>query len=105
MGKAWKTFKSKLITEYVNKDRTPCMKYRFVSSDTSDAFVQMKTTAEFQQQSTTHKAIQAQNTHPHRLSNAGYAGKIPQWMSDDDEAIRSEVSPPFTRIANKRAQN
>ena len=87
----------------MNKDRTPCTKYSFVSSDTWDTFVQMKTTDEFQQQSAAHKAIQAKNIHPHRLGTAGYAGKHPVWLSEDNVAIQSQVSLPFAEIIDERA--
>lgn len=105
MGKAWKTFKSTLVTEYVNKDRTPFMKYHFMSPDIWDAFVWVKTTAEFQQQSAAYKAIQTQNRHPHRLVTARYTGKILQWRREDKEAIQWEASPPFARIIDERARN
>lgn len=105
MGKAWKNFKSTLVTKYVAEDVTPFTKYPFVSPETWEAFVQMKTTPEFVQQSAAHKDLQSQNTHPHRLGTAGYAGKIPQWRMQDEVAIRSEASPPFAGIANERARN
>ena len=50
------------------------------------------------------KVLQTRNTHPHRLGTAGYAGKIPQWRREDEEAIRSEASPPFAGIADERAR-
>ena len=49
MGHTWRTFKSTLVTKYVNTGRTPFTKYKFLSRDIWDAFVQMKTTAEFQE--------------------------------------------------------
>lgn len=58
MEKVWKTFKSTLVTEYMNKDQMPFMKYQFMSRDTWDTFMRMKTTAEFEEQSAAHKAIQ-----------------------------------------------
>ena len=57
MGKAWRTFKSTLVTKYVNTGRTPFTQYKFLSRDIWDAFVQMKTTAEFREQSAAHKAL------------------------------------------------
>ena len=100
MGKAWKTFKNTLVTEYMNKDRTPFTKYQFVSRDTWDAFVWMKTTVEFQEQSAAHKALQAQNTHPHKLGTAGYVGKTAQWAAEDQNA-----TGPFAGITDVRAQS
>lgn len=77
----------------------PFTKYKFLSRDIWDAFVRMKTTAEFQEQSAPHKALQAQNTHPHKLSTAGYAGKTTQWAVEDENATR-----PFDEITDERAR-
>ena len=63
----------------------------------------MKTTAEFQEQSAAHKALQTQNTHPHRLGTAGYAGKTAQWAAEDENAtglfaeIKDERARPWLR--------
>ena len=42
IGKAWRTFKSTLVTKYVNTGRTPFTAYKFLSWDIWAAFVQMK---------------------------------------------------------------
>ena len=57
IGKAWRTFKSTLVTEYVNTGRRPFTKYEFLSRDIWDAFVQMKTATEFKEQSAAYKAL------------------------------------------------
>ena len=100
MGHAWRTFKSMLITKYVKTGRTPFTKYRFLSRDIWDDFVRMKTTAKFQKQSAAHKALQAQNTHPHKLGTAGYAGKTTQWAVEDKNA-----TPSFAEITNERTRS
>ena len=100
MDHAWRTFKSTLVTKYVNTGRTPFTKYKFLSRDIWDAFVQMKTTAEFQEQSAAHKALQAQNTHPHKLGTAGYAGKTTQWTAEDENA-----TGPFAGITDEHARS
>ena len=58
MDHAWRTFKSILVTKYVNKGETPFMQYGFLTWEAWDAFVAMKTTAEFKEQSAAHKALQ-----------------------------------------------
>ena len=58
----------------------------------------MKMTAEFQEQSAAHKALQAQNTHPHKLGTAGYAGKTKQWAAEGENA-----TGPFAGITDERA--
>lgn len=98
IGKAWRTFKSVLVTRYVNTGRTPFTAYKFLSRDIWDAFVQMKTTPEFLEESATHKALQTLNTHPHQLGTAGYAGKTTQWAAEDENETR-----PFAEITDERA--
>ena len=98
MGHTWRTFKSTLVTQYVNTGRTPFTKYKFLSRDIWDAFLRMKTTAEFQEQSAAHKAFLVQNTHPYKLGTAGYTGKTTQWMAEDENATR-----PFAGITDERA--
>ena len=98
MGKAWRTFKSVLVTKYVNTGRTPFTAYKFLSQDIWDAFVQMKTTAEFRKQSAENKALQTLNTHPHKLGTAGYVGKTAQWAAEDQNETR-----PFAEITDERA--
>ena len=68
-------------------------------------FVAKKTTDDFRSESAAHRALQAKNKHPHRLGTAGYAGKIPQWRDQDQQASRSNVSQPFPVITDERARN
>ena len=98
MDHAWRTFKSILVTKYVNKGETPFTKYRFLTRETWDAFVAMKTTAEFKDQSAAHKALQTRNTHPHRLGTAGYAAKSTQWAAEEENA-----TGPFPDITDPRS--
>ena len=99
MGKAWRTFKSTLVTKYVNTGRTPFTAYKHISRDIWDAFVQMKTTAEFREQSAAHKALQTLNIHPHKLGTAGYAGKTAQWAAEDENS-----TGPFAEITDECAR-
>ena len=94
MCHAWRTFKSVLVTQYVNKSETPFTRFPFLTRETWDAFVAMKTTDEFKEQSAAHKAIQARNTHPHRLGTAGYAAKSAQWEAEEN---------PFPDITHPRS--
>ena len=57
MDNAWRTFKSVLVTKYVNMGETPFPKYGFLTRETWDAFVAMKTAAEFKEQSAAHKDL------------------------------------------------
>ena len=54
---AWRTFKSTLVTKYVNTGRTPFTKYKFLSRDIWGAFVQMKTMTKFKEESAAHKTL------------------------------------------------
>nr|CCI55309.1 PH01B001I13.5 [Phyllostachys edulis] len=98
MCHAWRTFKSKLVTKYMNTGRTPFTKYPFLMRDIWDAFVAMKTTAKFKEQSAAHKALWTQNTHLHRLGTAKYMGKSAEWATEDENA-----AGPFLEITDPRA--
>ena len=104
MDRAWRTFKSVLVTHYVNKSETPFTKFPFLTRETWDAFVAMKTTDEFKEQSAEHKAIQARNTHPHRLGTAGYTAKSAQWDTEEENLFPDITHPRSLSWLKARAK-
>nr|ABF97218.1 transposon protein, putative, CACTA, En/Spm sub-class [Oryza sativa Japonica Group] len=81
MGKAWKNWKSKLFTEFVNPpgNHTPFDEYSQIT--------------------------EARNEHPHRLGTAGYIGKEAIWAHEDAAATAANVPAPFSDIPEQRARN
>ena len=104
IAKSWRTFKSILVTQYVNTGQTPFAKYGFLTQETWDAFVAMKTTAEFNEKSAAHKALQSRNTHPHRLGTAGYAGKYEEWAAEEENAFPDVTDPRSLAWLKARAK-
>lgn len=104
IDKSWRSFKSILVTKYVNTGQTPFAKYRFLTQETWDSFVAMKTTPEFNEQSAAHKALQTRNTHPHRLGTAGYAGKYDEWAAAEDNAFPDVTDPRSLAWLKARAK-
>ena len=104
MGKSWRTFKSILVTKYVNTGQTPFAQYKFLTREAWDTFVAMKTTAEFKEQSAAHKALQTRNTHPHRLGTAGYTGKYEEWAAEKENPFPDVTDPRSLSWLKARAQ-
>ena len=104
IDKSWRNFKSILVTNYVNTGQTPFAKYGFLTRETWDAFVAMKTTAEFTEKSAAHKALQTRNTHPHKLGTAGYAGKYEEWAAEEENAFPDVTDPRSLAWLKARAK-
>nr|ABA93521.1 transposon protein, putative, CACTA, En/Spm sub-class [Oryza sativa Japonica Group] len=107
MGKAWKNWKSKLFTEYVNPpgNHTPFDEYPQITEAVWEEFCSLKTTQEFRESSEAHRVLQQRNEHPHRLGTAGYIGKEAIWAQEDAAAAAANVPAPFSDIPEQRARN
>lgn len=107
MGKAWKNWKSKLFTEFVNPpgNHTPFDEYPQITEAVWEEFCSLKTTQEFRESSEAHRVLQQRNEHPHRLGTAGYIGKEAIWAQEDAAAAAANVPAPFSDIPEQRARN
>nr|AAX94857.1 transposon protein, putative, CACTA, En/Spm sub-class [Oryza sativa Japonica Group]ABA92175.1 transposon protein, putative, CACTA, En/Spm sub-class [Oryza sativa Japonica Group] len=107
MGKAWKNWKSKLFTEFVNPpgNHTPFDEYPQITEAVWEEFCSLKTTQEFRESSEAHRVLQQRNEHPHRLGTAGYIGKEAIWAQEDAAAAAANVLAPFSDIPEQRARN
>ena len=88
----------------MNKGETPFTKFAFLTRETRDTFVAMKTTNEFKEQSAAHKALQTRNTHPHRLGTAGYAAKSTQWEAEEENLFPDITDPRSLTWLKARAK-
>jgi hypothetical protein len=107
MGKAWKNWKSKLFTEFVNLpgNHTPFDEYPQITEAVWEEFCSLKNTQEFRESSEAHRLLQQRNEHPHRLGTAGYIGKEAIWAHEDAAATAANVPAPFSDIPEQRARN
>nr|CAJ14990.1 OSJNBb0018A10.19 [Oryza sativa Japonica Group] len=107
MGKAWKNWKSKLFTEFVNPpgNHTSFDEYPQITEAVWEEFCSLKTTQEFRELSEAHRVLQQRNEHPHRLGTAGYIGKEAIWAQEDAAAAAANVPAPFSDIPEQRARN
>nr|AAM18174.1 Unknown protein [Oryza sativa Japonica Group]AAP52769.1 transposon protein, putative, CACTA, En/Spm sub-class [Oryza sativa Japonica Group] len=107
MGKAWKNWKSKLFTEFVNPpgNHTPFDEYPQITEAVWEEFCSLKTTQQFRESSEAHRVLQQRNEHPHRLGTAGYIGKEAIWAQEDAAAAAANVPAPFSDIPEQRARN
>ncbi len=107
MGKAWKNWKSKLFTEFVNQpgNHTPFDEYPQITEAVWEEFCSLKNTQEFRESSEAHRLLQQRNEHPHRLGTAGYIGKKAIWAQEDAAAAAANVPTPFSDIPEQRARN
>nr|CAE02954.2 OSJNBb0050N09.5 [Oryza sativa Japonica Group] len=107
MGKAWKNWKSKLFTEFVNQpgNHTPFDEYPQITEAVWEEFCSLKNTQEFRESSEAHRLLQQRNEHPHWLGTAGYIGKEAIWSQEDAAAAVANVPAPFSDISEQRARN
>jgi hypothetical protein len=70
-------FKSTLTRNYLNKGKSPCVKYNMVKEHHWEAFKQMRSTPEAKAKSAKFSALTKKNQHPHHLGMTGFAGKRP----------------------------
>ena len=78
-GKALRTFRNHLYTDYVQKGRSPLEDYNFLTREIWDEFVKMVSTPEFEAKSQKGKELAKKNEHKHNLGNIGYAGHRNKW--------------------------
>nr|ABA95450.2 transposon protein, putative, CACTA, En/Spm sub-class [Oryza sativa Japonica Group] len=73
MGKAWKNWKSKLFTDFVNPsgNHTPFDDYPQITEAVWEEFCSLKNNQEIRESSEKHRQLQQRNEHPHRLGTAG----------------------------------
>ena len=109
MNSSWKTWKSKLINEYVfnrvQPPPDPMVEWPQITPETWSEFLSLKNSPEFVALSEKHKQLQARNEHLHWLGTGGYIGKAMKWAEEDEAALRSGTPLPFADIEDGRARN
>ena len=83
VGKALRNFMYKLDKEFLQKGRTPFLKYTFVENDYWEAFARQRQTPEPQAKSEQFIELAKRNQHHHHMGMTGYAGKKPGWRAEE----------------------
>src|SRR6266508_4176272 len=103
-NKCFKDWKSDLNIQYVQQGRSPLRRWGMITPDDWAAFVSKKTT-EAAKLLSKHRSDQAKkNVHPHTLGSSGYAGKIPVWQKEIDDAVSAGKEVPYANL-DERSKN
>lgn len=94
-GKALRTFRNKMYTDYVLQNRTPSFeRYNFMGPEVWEEFVRLVSTPEFQDKSKQFKDLAKKNDLRHNLGMTGYTGHREEWRREEREAEeRGEENP------------
>lgn len=103
-NKAWKAWKSKLVTEYVYQDLTPFSVWPQIKEEVWAEFVKVKSSAEFKAKSKAARELALTNSNPHKMGTAGYAGMSEIWEKQDAEAVAAGLPKPFSNIKDERTR-
>ncbi|KAK9059737.1 hypothetical protein SSX86_020441 [Deinandra increscens subsp. villosa] len=95
-------FKSRLVTNFVNKGKNACDKYSFIKVDEWNEFVTQKTTPEFKEISEKAKANAAKQTSVPRLGRSGWTGI--EEKADFIWPILVEKYPLLDKMKNERSR-
>lgn len=103
-NKAWKQWKSKLVTEYVDREKTPFLVWPQIKEEAWAEFVRVKSSPEFKKKSRAARELALTNSNPHKLGTAGYAGMSTIWEKQDAEAEAAGRPKPFGHIKDDRTR-
>src|SRR6266498_3591619 len=104
VNKAFKDWKSDLNMDYVQKSRSPFEKYGMITLNDWAAFVEKKSTEVAKLLSKQRSELAKKNVHPHTMGSSGYAGKIPIWQKEIEDAINAGKEIPFANL-DERSKN
>src|SRR5436190_17629956 len=103
-NKAFKDWKSDLNIDYMQKGRSPFKKYGMITLDDWVAFVEKKSSEAAKLLSKHRSELAKKNVHPHTMGSSGYAGKIPIWQKEIQDAIHAGKEIPFANL-DERSKN
>src|SRR5438105_8111651 len=103
-NKAFKDWKSDLNIDYVQKGRSPFEKYGMITPDDWAAFVEKKSIEAAKLLSKQRSELAKKNVHPHTMGSSRYAGKIPIWQKEIEDAINVGKEIPFANL-DERSKN
>ena len=93
--KAWKQWKSRLVTEFVDQDKSPLELYPMIKKEDWVEFKNAKSTSEFKEMSELKRKLAKTYKNHHKMGTAGYAAMSLKWEKEDGEAELRGVSKLF----------
>lgn len=103
--KAWKQWKSRLVTEFVDQDKSPLELYPMIKKEDWVEFKSAKSTKEFKDMSKSKRELAKTYKNHHKMGTAGYAGMSIKWDKEDEEAELCGLPKQFEEIKDPRARD
>ena len=103
--KSWKQWKSRLVTEFVDEDKSPLDLYPMITKEEWAEFKLAKSTQEFKDMSNLKRLLAKRYKNHHKMGTAGYAGMSLKWEKEDEEAELRGVPKLFEEIKDPRARD
>ena len=79
VAKSWRTHKSDLTCNFINKGLDATVKHTYIPKEDWAAFVKLKDSEEAKAASEKYKKLQDRNLQDHCLGTGGYEGKATKW--------------------------
>ncbi|KAJ9536260.1 hypothetical protein OSB04_un000560 [Centaurea solstitialis] len=86
-----RSFRSMLVHDYMNKNKTPFEQYSYIKPDTWAKFIKEKSTPEFEALSKINSEHAKMNDNPHHLGSRGYLGKEDLWAKGQELGLLPEI--------------
>src|SRR5437016_118788 len=88
----------------MQQGRSPLQRWGMITPDDWAAFVSKKT-SEAAKLLRKQRSDQAKkNVHPHTMGSSGYAGKIPAWQKEIEDAVKAGTEVPYANL-DERSKN
>ena len=103
IGKALRTFRTKLNTQYLQKEESPLNDYGFITSNEWEEFKLQHSSEIAKQKSLKFKELNKRNKFPHTLGPGGYKVKEEEWSKKEEED-RAAGRPEMFSFADQRTK-
>ena len=102
VAKSWRTHKSDLTCNFINKGLDATVKHTYILKEDWAAFVKLKDSEEAKAASEKYKKLWERNKHDHCLGTGGYEGKAAKWEEEDRELAAQGISNPWDKFPSGR---
>jgi hypothetical protein len=102
--KALRNFRYMLNKEFLQKGKTPFVKYNMVEHEDWEVFATQRQTPEAQAKSKEFTALAKRNEHPHHMGMIGYPGHKPRWRAEERARVEAGEPDPYEGL-DERAKD